>query len=148
VVTQVEVAQKLYGIYKTIESVIGTTPSISKIGIDINIEVSEESQVFVNLLLDQFERVKMNLDPFNWEIILGWNQKVATYKNPIYSFKVRDKESLQRYLDADENLSEILMKIEYYDTILKYLEEIIKMISNRSFQIKNSIDFLKFQMGM
>ncbi len=92
VVTQVEVAQKLYGIYKTIESVIGTTPSISKAGIDLNIEVSEESQVFVNLLLDQFERVKMNLDPFNWEIILGWNQKVATYKNPIYSFKVRDKE--------------------------------------------------------
>jgi len=40
------------------------------------------------------------------------------------------------------------MKIEYYDTILKFLEEIIKTISNRTYQIKNSIDFLRFQSGM
>ena len=33
----------------------------------------------------------MNLDPYNWEIILTWDEKVNKYKNPIYSFKVRDK---------------------------------------------------------
>ena len=93
-VTQVEVAQKLYGIYKTIESVVGKTPSISKIGIeqDDSLFAKAENKTFVSLLLTEFDRVKMNLDPYNWEIILGWSQKVATYKNPIYSFKVRDKE--------------------------------------------------------
>lgn len=70
------------------------------------------------------------------------------YKENPFPYKVRDKESLQRYMDADEFLLDIFMKIEYYDTMLKYLEEIIKMISNRSFQIKNSIEFLKFQTGM
>ncbi len=34
----------------------------------------------------------MNLDPYNWEIILTWDDKVNKYKNPVYSFKVRDKE--------------------------------------------------------
>lgn len=70
------------------------------------------------------------------------------YKEEPFPYKVRDKEGMQRHIDADEKLSEIFMKIEYYDTILKYLEEIIKMISNRSFQIKNSIEFLKFQAGI
>lgn len=70
------------------------------------------------------------------------------YKNEPFPYKVRDKESMQRYLDADEKLSEILMKLEYYDIMLKYLEEIIKTISNRTYQIKNSIEFLKFQSGM
>jgi methylmalonyl-CoA mutase len=92
--TQVEVAQKLYGIYKTLESVVGKIPSISKLGIEQD-EVlfsNAESKTFVSLLLAEFDRVKMNLDPYNWEIIIGWEQKVNTYKNPIYSFKVRDKE--------------------------------------------------------
>lgn len=70
------------------------------------------------------------------------------YKKEPFPYKVRDKESMQRYLDADENLLDILMKIEYYDIMLKYLEDIIKTISNRTYQIKNSIEFLKFQSGM
>jgi hypothetical protein len=70
------------------------------------------------------------------------------YKKDPFPYKVRDKESLQRHLDADKDLSELVMKIEYYDTILKFLEEIIKTISNRTYQIKNSIDFLRFQSGM
>ena len=91
VITQVEVAQKLYGIYKTIESVAGIVPKTTKVGLKIEIKNPDEA-IFVRLLEQQFEKVKMNLDPYNWEVILTWNEKVATYKNPFYSFKVRDKE--------------------------------------------------------
>ena len=91
VITQVEVAQKLYGIYKTIESVAGIVPKTTKVGLKIEIKNQDEA-IFVRLLEQQFEKVKMNLDPYNWEVILTWNEKVATYKNPFYSFKVRDKE--------------------------------------------------------
>ncbi len=90
--SQVEVAQKLYGIFKTVESVLGTKPLLIKAGIDYNHVIPKESQVFMDLLLDQFDKVKMNLDPYNWEIILTWDEKVNKYKNPVYSFKVRDKE--------------------------------------------------------
>ncbi|MES2811433.1 MAG: methylmalonyl-CoA mutase family protein [Bacteroidota bacterium] len=92
--SQVEVAQKLYGIFKTIESVTGNVPTLSKAGIDETILKSkdEERNDFLTLLAKEFDRVKMNLDPYNWEIILTWDEKVNKYKNPVYSFKVRDKE--------------------------------------------------------
>ena len=91
--TQVEVAQKLYGIFKTVESVNGNFPIIDKAGIvEDSLKINEENKDFISLLTKEFDRVKMNLDPYNWEIILTWDEKVNKYKNPIYSFKVRDKE--------------------------------------------------------
>ncbi|MCK0177893.1 methylmalonyl-CoA mutase family protein [Flavobacteriaceae bacterium S0862] len=91
---QVEVAQKLYGIYKTIESVIGNKPELDKSGIDSNSisSTSVDNKDFIKLLIGEFDRVKLNLDPYNWEVITGWDDKVNKYKNPIYAFKVRDKE--------------------------------------------------------
>jgi len=89
----VEVAQKLYGIYKTLESVSNSKLELSKHGInDENLVISEDNKEFIKLLLAEFDRVKLNLDPHHWEIILGWEEKVNRYKNPIYSFKVRNKE--------------------------------------------------------
>ena len=91
VVSQVEVAQKLYGIFKTIQSVSGIQPVLIKSGLEIE-NKKESEKAFIQLLENQFDKIKMNLDPYNWEVILNWNEKVAKYKNPFYSFKVRDKE--------------------------------------------------------
>ena len=101
--TQTEVAQRLYGIYKTIETVANIktefgkdqTKYLDKNGIDQDgiKEVSEEDQSeFLKLLFAEFDKVKMDLDPYNWEMILAWNDKVNKYTEPVYSFKVRDKE--------------------------------------------------------
>jgi methylmalonyl-CoA mutase len=92
--TQQKVAQKLYGIFKTVESVSGNEPILNKSGIEILNAANEkpEDKVFISLLLNQFEKIKMDLDPYNWEVILTWNEKGAKYKNPFYTFKVRDKE--------------------------------------------------------
>ncbi|WP_309607512.1 methylmalonyl-CoA mutase family protein [Flavobacterium sp.] len=99
--SQVEVAQKLYGIYKTIESVTNVKLTLTKFGINNDAVIPsvssraqsrDDEQLFLDLLLKEFDRVKMNLDPYNWEIILTWDEKVNKYKNPIYSFKVREKE--------------------------------------------------------
>ncbi|WP_298528112.1 methylmalonyl-CoA mutase family protein [uncultured Christiangramia sp.] len=101
--TQTEVAQRLYGIYKTIETVANIktefgkdqTKYLDKNGIDQDgiKEVSEEDQSeFLKLLFAEFDKIKMDLDPYNWEMILAWNEKVNKYTEPVYSFKVRDKE--------------------------------------------------------
>ncbi len=91
--SQEQVAQKLYGIFKTIESVSDTLPTLTKSGVEESIVNSSENDAqFLGLLLKEFDRVKMDLDPYNWEIILTWDDKVSKYKNPVYSFKVRDKE--------------------------------------------------------
>ncbi|UUC43821.1 methylmalonyl-CoA mutase family protein [Flavobacterium cerinum] len=92
--SQQDVAQKLYGIFKTIETVSGQKPVIDKSGIEESSIATqdEDKKLFLSLLAKEFDRVKMNLDPYNWEIILTWDEKVNKYKNPVYSFKVRDKE--------------------------------------------------------
>jgi methylmalonyl-CoA mutase len=95
-IEQKEIAQKLYGIYKTIESVLNNNVPLSSIGLDENqlkplIETSN-SKEFLLLLFKEFARVKMDLNPHNWNHILNWEAKKKLYSNNIYSFKVRDKE--------------------------------------------------------
>ncbi|MFD1604842.1 methylmalonyl-CoA mutase family protein [Flavobacterium artemisiae] len=129
-IAQQKVAQELYGIFKTIESVSGKEPQITKAGIDDSTVLSggfqehDENRIFLNLLLNQFDKVKMDLDPYNWEIILNWADKVAKYKNPVYSFKVRDKEI--KIATHSESLSHLqipkiaLPKYEGWGDILRW----------------------------
>jgi hypothetical protein len=87
---------------------------------------------------------KVRLERYNY--YTGKASAEVYVENP-FPYKVRDKEALQRYLDADEKLNTIDLKIRYYDVMLKFLEEVIKNISNRTFQIKNAIEFMKFTAG-
>ncbi|ARV12738.1 methylmalonyl-CoA mutase [Gilvibacter sp. SZ-19] len=98
---QVSTAQQLFGIYKTICSVLNIDSEacfkdvLGKGGLNedyLTETVSAENETFLGLLRKEFDRVKMNLDPYNWELLLQWPDKVARYKDPIYRFKVRDKE--------------------------------------------------------
>ena len=99
VLEQVEIAQKLYGIYKTITSILNVNDSsvyLEKNGLNEEVLISDSHSKTTNdlleLLIKEFDRIKMDFDPHNWEIILGWNDKVKRYKEPLYSFKVRAKE--------------------------------------------------------
>jgi len=69
------------------------------------------------------------------------------YAEEPFPYKVRDKDDLKLYLDADERLTKIKLKISYYDTMLKYLEEILRQVSNRTYQIKNAIEWRRFSAG-
>jgi hypothetical protein len=68
-------------------------------------------------------------------------------ENP-FPKKIRDKDTMQKYMDADEKLSNSNLKIDYYDTMLVYIESILKVIQNRTFQIKNAIEFMRFNAGL
>ncbi len=73
---------------------IGFKPELDKSGIDLQSVGKSEARNkdFIKLLIAEFDRVKLDFDNYNWEVIIGWNEKVNKYKNPIYSFKVRNKE--------------------------------------------------------
>ena len=91
---------------------------------------------------DSYNRVK--LERYNY---YTGKAPAEVYVEDPFPYKVRDKEALQRHIDADEKLNKIDLKIRYYDTTLKFLEEIIKTVANRTFQIKNAIEWQKFQAG-
>jgi methylmalonyl-CoA mutase len=101
VLAQVEVAQKLYGIYKTIcavaiISIEKERSYLNKFGLNheeiLSLVQNDNDKIFLELLLKEFDRNKMDFDPYNWEVIIGWSDKVNRYKESIYSFKVRGKE--------------------------------------------------------
>jgi len=88
---------------------------------------------------------KTRLERYNY---YSGKAPAEVYVEEPFPYKVRDKESMTLHLNADDKLAKVKLKIEYYDVMLEFLEDILRMIHNRGYQIKNSIDFLKFQAGM
>jgi len=87
---------------------------------------------------------KVRLERYNY---YTGKATAEVYAEEPFPYKVREKDAIQRHLDADEKMNKIDMKIKYYDVMLKFLEEIIRAISNRTYQIKNAIEWNKFQAG-
>ena len=86
----------------------------------------------------QIQESSVRLDRHNY--YTGKSPK-EVYEAEPFPYKVREKESIKRYLDADERMQKIVSKIKYYDVMLTYLEDIVKQINNRSYQLKNIIDW-------
>jgi hypothetical protein len=99
------------------------------------------------LLKKKAEQQKKNVRHQKYEYFTGKADPDVYVENP-FPKKIRDKETLQGYLDSDEKLSQVSLKVEYYETMLSYVDSILKMISNRTYQIKNSIDYMRFQSGL
>tara|TARA_R100000081_G_C4777819_1_gene149642 strand:- start:359 stop:793 length:435 start_codon:yes stop_codon:yes gene_type:complete len=99
------------------------------------------------LLRKKAEQQRKNIRHERYEYYSGKADPEVYIINP-FPKKIRDKDTMQKYLDADERLSTVSLKIEYYDTMLKYIEEILKQITNRTYQIKNAIEFMRFTSGL
>ena len=98
------------------------------------------------LLKKKAEQQRKNTRHERYEYFTGKADPEVYTENP-FPKKIRDKDTLQKYLDAAESLSSVSLKIDYYDTILNYLESILRVIQNRTYQIKNAVEFMKFQAG-
>jgi hypothetical protein len=99
------------------------------------------------LLKKKAEQQKKNIRHQKYEYFTGKADPDVYIENP-FPKKVRDKETLQGYLDSDEKLSQSSLKVDYYETMLIYVDSILKMISNRTYQIKNAIEFMRFTAGL
>ena len=65
-----------------------------------------------------------------------------------FPLKLKTKDEERTFIEADEEVRELKGKVEYYETVVEYLQEVVKSISNRSFQIKNAIEWRKFEAGI
>jgi hypothetical protein len=100
----------------------------------------------ISLLKKNAEQKWKKLLHQRYEYYSGKADPDVYVENP-FPKKIRDKETLQKYLDSDEELSKATLKIEYYETLINYLESILKVVQNRTFQIKNAIEYRKFVSG-
>ena len=99
------------------------------------------------LLRKKAEQQRKNIRHERYEYFSGKADPDVYIENP-FPKKIRDKDTMTKYLDADEKLSNTSLKIDYYDTMLTYIESILKVIQNRTYQIKNAIEFMRFQSGL
>jgi methylmalonyl-CoA mutase len=75
---QSAIAQKLFGIRKTIETIQGTD--------------TEDKDRLIKTLQEVYVKTELNLDPKNKHLLENWDQKKQLFTDEYYSFKVRDKE--------------------------------------------------------
>ena len=109
---------------------------------------SKYHEILNNLILlrTKAQKIQKSVRHERYEYYSGKADPEVYEKEP-FPKKVRDKEALIRYMDADDRVSDANLKVEYYDVMINYTESILKQISNRTYQIKNSIEWHKFQAG-
>lgn len=69
------------------------------------------------------------------------------YRENPFDLKIL-KSDLQMYIESDPEFKDLQLKIDMYDIIIEYLESVIRMINNRSYQIKNAIEWKSFIEGI
>ena len=109
---------------------------------------SKYHEIFNNLILlrTKAQKIQKSVRHERYEYYSG-KADPEVYEREPFPKKVRDKDALIRFMDADDRVSEANLKVEYYDVMINYTESILKQISNRTYQIKNSIEWHKFQAG-
>jgi len=106
-------------------------------------------EIYNNIILlkKKAEQQRKNIRHERYEYYSGKADPNVYVEDP-FPKKIRDKDTMQKYLDADEKLSAISLKLDYYDTMINYVEDIIKQIHQRNYQIKNAIEFMRFTAGL
>ena len=81
-----------------------------------------------------------------WEYY-GGKAEAKVYVAKPFDLKVL-KNDLQMYITSDEEVINLSNKIAYLESTIKYIDGVIKSIDNRGWDIKNTIEWKKFEAGM
>ena len=98
-----------------------------------------------NLLLKKAEYEHKSLLKEKWEYYTG-KADPSVYKEKPFDIKVL-KADVHIYMDSDPELQRADQKVAYLDQIIKYLEQVLRGVNNRTFLIKNAIEWKKFTSG-
>lgn len=97
------------------------------------------------LLKRKAEQDERNLRLQRFEFYTGRAEPEAYIE--AYQKKIVDKAHLEVIMAADEQLGKMRLKLDHYGVIIEYLKDILKVIHQRSFNIRAAIDFQKFTAG-
>ena len=100
---------------------------------------------FINLL-KKSEQNRDILIREKWEYYTG-KASPTVYQAQPFNLKIL-RQDVDKYIKSDIEVVKIEQKIAYLQSIVNYLERTIRIISNRTFQIKNAIEWRKFTSGV
>ena len=90
---------------------------------------------------DEFKLIKRE----KWEYYTG-KADPAVYQLKPFNLKIM-RSDVDKYIESDEEWIKANQKVKYLETIVDFLDRTIRQISNRTFTIKNAIDWRKFTSG-
>ena len=80
-----------------------------------------------------------------WEYYTG-KADPDIYKEKPFDLKIL-KADVHIYMDSDDELQKADQKVAYLKQVVNYLEQVLRSINNRTFLIKNAIEWKKFTSG-
>ena len=72
----------------------------------------------------------------------------SVYKEMPFDFKLTTREEINMFIEGDEDIRKLQLKIGYIEQVIFFLDGVLRQINGRNFQIKNAIEWDKFQSGM
>ena len=97
------------------------------------------------LLLTRAEDDLRTIKLFKWEYYTGKSDPQVYQQKP-FNLKIL-KQDVDKYIEADEEIQKATQKVKYLETVVDFLDRTIRQVSNRTFTIKNAIDWRKFTSG-
>ncbi len=80
-----------------------------------------------------------------WEYYTG-KADPSVYAEKPFNLKIL-RQDVDKYIDSDEEIIKLKQKSDYLNTVVDFLDRTVRQISNRTFTIKNAIDWKKFTSG-
>ena len=81
-----------------------------------------------------------------WEYY-GGKADAKVYVTKPFDLKVL-KSDLSVYIESDDDIIQCEHKVAYLETVVKYIDGVLRSINSRGWDIKNAIDWKKFEAGM
>src|SRR5262249_1007921 len=99
---QKDIAQKMYALHLSIDAVKESA--------------AEDGADALRVFQEHYSKLSLHLDPQNWKLLQEWPEKVKKYREPVFKFKVRDKEiGIQTHAESLSHLQIPKVALPKYD---------------------------------
>ena len=97
------------------------------------------------LLLSKAEADLATTKKVLWEYYTG-KADASVYAEKPFNFKLL-RQDVDQYIQSNEEYIKAKQKVDYLNTTVSFLDKTIRQITNKSFTIKNAIEWRKFTSG-
>jgi len=97
------------------------------------------------LLLTRTEDELRTMKRDKWEYYTG-KADPSVYQAKPFDLKIM-RTDIDKYLEADEDIQKLTQKVAYLITVVDFLDKTIRVIVNRTYTIKNAIEWRRFTSG-
>jgi len=97
------------------------------------------------LLLTRTEDELRTIKRDKWEYYTG-KADPSVYQAKPFDLKIM-RTDIDKYLEADEDIQKLTQKVAYLITVVDFLDRTLRVIVNRTYTIKNAIEWRRFTSG-